>query len=156
MKPETFAKRFPELSSSLAPDDLEAVIGAFELHDADAGEALVAEGTTTDELFLVWDGELAITMSGPAGVRPLAGVAPGSYFGEASLLDPGPAEASVVSEQGCVALRMSRARFDAICDSNPRAARSWCCNGVSRAACSATTHSCSAPRARARSGNGRR
>jgi CRP-like cAMP-binding protein len=120
--PETFPKRFPELGAALDPPGVEALLAAVEIHDADAGEALVAQGTPTDELFLVWDGRLDITMSGVGGARTLAGVEPGSCFGEVSLLDPGPAGASVVTEQGCVVLRLRRERLDELRGAHPEVA----------------------------------
>jgi CRP-like cAMP-binding protein len=119
---ETFAERFPELASSLEPAALEALLGCFEMHDAAAGEALVAQGTESSELFLVWDGELDITMKVGSGERKLAAVGPAQLFGEVSLLDPGPAGASVTTEQGCVVLRLSREGFDKLRGSNPDAA----------------------------------
>jgi CRP/FNR family cyclic AMP-dependent transcriptional regulator len=121
---ERFSTRFPGVASSLGSEELDALLAAFELHDADAGEALVAEGTPTSDLFLVWEGNLDVTTAGTAGRRTLARVAPGSCFGEVALLDPGPAGASVVTEQGCVALRLSRARFDELRRVHPDAAAS--------------------------------
>lgn len=118
LTPETLASRFPGLASSLDGDDGEALVAALELHDAQAGEALVAEGTTSSELFLVWDGQLDIVMGG----RRLASLSPGALSGEVSLLDPGPAGAGVVTEQGCTVLRLSRARLDQLGSTNPVAA----------------------------------
>ncbi len=118
----TFSTRFPGLASSLSPGDLDFLLGALELHDADAGEALVAQGAPTNELFLVWEGHLDVSVSGAAGERRLARVGPGSYFGEVSLFDPGPASANVVTEQGCVVLRLSRERLDELRGSRPEAA----------------------------------
>jgi flavin-dependent dehydrogenase len=120
--PKTFAERFPGLASEAGSDGIAALLGALDVHDADAGEALMAEGTPTDEVFLVIDGRLDITMRGAAGERRLAQVGPGSYFGEVSLLDPGKAGASVVTEQGCVTLRVSREGLDELHRSNPAAA----------------------------------
>jgi CRP-like cAMP-binding protein len=94
----------------------------LDRHEADPGEALVAEGTPSDELFLVLEGTLDVTMRGPSGERRLATVEPGSYFGEVSLLDPGPAGANVVTEQGSVVLRLSRGRFDDLRRERPEAA----------------------------------
>jgi CRP-like cAMP-binding protein len=119
---ETFSRRFPELASSLDSAQIAALLEACEVHDAQAGEALVAEGTPSSDLFLVCDGELDVTMKGPAGERVLARLGPSSCFGEVSLLDPGPAGASVVTEQGCVALRLSRERFDGLRRSDPAVA----------------------------------
>jgi CRP/FNR family cyclic AMP-dependent transcriptional regulator len=122
ISPETFAVRFPQLASSLTAGESAKLLDAFELHDAGAGEALVAEGTSTSDLFLVLDGQLDILVSGRWGERKLAELGPGSYFGEVSLLDPGPAGASIVTEQGCVVLRLSRDAFDELKASDPSAA----------------------------------
>ena len=120
--PESFANRFSSLAGSMEPSELESLLDAVEVHDAEAGEALVAQGTPSSDLFLVWDGRLDITMSTGAAERKLAAVEPGSCFGEVSLLDPGPAGASVVTEQGCVVLRLSRERFDELSQDHPAAA----------------------------------
>jgi CRP/FNR family transcriptional regulator, cyclic AMP receptor protein len=118
---DMLCEHFPGLAAELDPGDLEALTAAFQRHDAAAGEALVAEGTTTDELFLVCDGSLEITVAAAGGEHRLAQVGPGAYFGEVSLLDPGPAGASVVTDQGAVTLRLSRPAFEALRASNERA-----------------------------------
>lgn len=120
--PTAFAKRFPQLGDELSAKQVGRLLRAFERHDADAGEALVAEGTKSDELFLVWDGQLDITMASATGDRRLAQLGPGSYFGEVSLFEPGPASASVVTEQGCEVLRLSRGRLDELRESDPEVA----------------------------------
>jgi flavin-dependent dehydrogenase/CRP-like cAMP-binding protein len=122
MTPQMFSGRFPQLSSSLGAGGIDALLAVCEQREADAGEALVAEGTTSADLFLVLDGTLDITMGGPQGVRELAKVEPGSLFGEVSLLDPGPADANVVSQQGCALLVLTRQRFDELSSSHPAAA----------------------------------
>lgn len=120
--PAALSGRFPGLGSSLGSGELESLLDALELHDAAAGEALVAEGTLTDALFLVWDGQLDVTQRGRTGDRRLAQLGAGSYFGEVSLLDPGPAGASVVTEQGAVALRLTRPSFDQLRAKHPAVA----------------------------------
>lgn len=120
--PERFSSRFPELASPLSLPELDALLAALELQDADAGEALVAEGTPTGDLFLVCEGQLDITMRAAEGERRLGRATAGSLFGEVALLDPGPAGATIVTEQGCVVLRLSRERFDALCAAHPEAA----------------------------------
>ena len=120
--PAALSKRFPGLGSSLGSGELESLLDALQVHDAAAGEALVAEGAASDSVFLVWEGQLDVTHWGPAGDRRLAQLGPGSYFGEVSLLDPGVATASVVTEQGCVVLRLSRPRLDELRRSQPEVA----------------------------------
>ena len=122
MVAETFSKRFPDLAAALSGEERAALVDALEVRDAEAGEALVAEGARSSDLFLVLDGELDIVVGASGGSRRVAGVGPGSYLGEVSLLDPGPAGATVVTEQGCAALQLSRERFDELARTRPAAA----------------------------------
>lgn len=117
---EAFAKRFARVAGGLSDEDLGTLVRAFEVHQTVAGEALIAENTSTDALFLVWEGELDVAVATPTGDGPVGRAGPGSFVGEVSLLDPGPATATVTSEQGGTALRLTRARFDHLCSSHPR------------------------------------
>lgn len=116
---EAFSECFPTLVTGLGGDDVQSLLEALELHEVAAGEAVIAEWTTTDAVFLVWEGELDVVMDTPGGERKVARIGPGEFLGEVSLMDPGPATASVVAEAGCVTLRMSRANFDRLCSSKP-------------------------------------
>ncbi len=120
--PAALEERYPGLAAALGSDGLAVLLDAFELHDAAPGEALVAEDTDASDLFLVWDGNLDITQRTRSGERKLAEIGPGAIFGEVSLLDPGPATANVVTEQGCAVLRLSRIRFDALRRAHPEVA----------------------------------
>jgi CRP/FNR family transcriptional regulator, cyclic AMP receptor protein len=112
--PEAFAARFPQIARSEDDVTIAALVDTLTLHEAGAGEALVAQGTPSDELFLVLDGRLDISIATANGERRLAAVDAGQMFGEMSLLDPAPAGASVITEQGCTVLRIGRARLDSL------------------------------------------
>jgi len=114
-----FAQRFPELAAAIGDDATSELLQVLERHELYAGQALIDEGNATDALFLVWDGELDVSMDTPDGPRKVGQVGRGSFLGEVSLLDPGPATATVTSEQGCVALRLDRERFDRLCTDRP-------------------------------------
>lgn len=119
---ETFSRRFRRLAGRLAPEDVDAFLNVLELQDVASGEAVITFGAPVDALLLVWDGELNVSVETPGGDRELAHVGPGAYLGEASLLDPGPASATVTADQGCTLLRLSRAGFDELCADQPRLA----------------------------------
>ncbi len=112
--PGTVVERFPGLAGA-GDEALALLLELAQLHQADAGEALVAEGTPSAELFMVIDGSLDIT----AGGQKLAAVGPGAYFGEVSLFDPGPAGASIVTDQGCSVLRLSGDRLEQLRQADP-------------------------------------
>ncbi len=112
ISPGTFSERFPRLADQLRPGSVASLLAALTVREAQAGEALVAESAPSSDLFLVWEGNLDVVVRATAGERKLATVKPGSYFGEVSFFDPGPATASVITEQGCTTLWTNRARFD--------------------------------------------
>jgi CRP-like cAMP-binding protein len=114
--------RFGSVAKRLGQPDLETLGAAFQLHEAAPGEALVSEMTHSDELFLVIDGTLDISVRGGAGEHHLATLASGSMFGDVALLEPGPAGATVSTSQGATVLRMSRERFDRLRRDRPAAA----------------------------------
>lgn len=103
---ETFKKRFPQLGSSLEPDELDALLKLLKTQYVEASESLIIEGTMTDSLYLVWDGELDVIMQSPEGEHKVATIERGALLGEISLLSPGKATATVRSELGCVALHL--------------------------------------------------
>ena len=112
---DTFTRRFRRLASRMPADDVDALLAVLTKQDVAAGEVVITEGAPVDALLLVWDGELNVWTS----ERQLASVGAGSYLGEASLLDPGPASATVSADQGCTLLRLDRAAFDDLCNGNP-------------------------------------
>lgn len=116
---ELLARVFPQIARSEAEATIAALVATLDVHEAGAGEALVAQGTASDELFLVVDGRLDISISTPRGDQQLAPVVPGQFFGEMSLLDPGAAGASVITEQGATVLRIGRRRLDALRSERP-------------------------------------
>ena len=101
-----FTKRFPQIGSALEPDELKAFIELLKVQYVEASESLIIEGTITDSLYFVWEGELDVIMQTPAGEYKVAVIEQGALLGEISLLSPGKATATVRSELGCVALHL--------------------------------------------------
>lgn len=118
VSPELFAERFGALTAALTRDEVETLLGLLEVREVSAGETLIGEGTVADGLFLVWQGSLNVVQDTPSGETEIATVVPGAYLGEISMMDPGLATASVQAQQGCIALVLSRARFDHLCATN--------------------------------------
>jgi CRP-like cAMP-binding protein len=119
---DTFSRRFRRLAGRLTPEDTDTLLAALVKQDVASGEVVITNGAQVDALLLVWEGELNVTAETPKGDRELAHVGPGSFLGEASLLDPGPASATVTADQGCTLLRLERAAFDDLCAAQPRLA----------------------------------
>jgi flavin-dependent dehydrogenase/CRP-like cAMP-binding protein len=114
-----FSRLFSHLSSSLSDTQIARLIGSVVVQNYEAGEEVITEGTETSSLFMVWDGALNVVKSAEKGEIPLATVEAGSLLGEVSLLDPGPATATVRSDQGCTVLELSREALEALWADSP-------------------------------------
>jgi len=116
---ESFSARFPGLAAGLEPQQVDRLLDVLQVFEVQAGEAVIAEWTNTDALYLVFEGELTATTDTPKGEQVVGRVGPGDLLGDVSLLDPGPATASVVADAGCTALRLPRAQFEELRASDP-------------------------------------
>jgi len=91
--------------------DLEFLITRTDEVDVPAGQALIKQGKPGDTFYLLLDGQATVHVDGHD--RPPMG--PGSFFGEISILDRGPATATVVTSTPARLMVMSHAQFrDAI------------------------------------------
>jgi CRP-like cAMP-binding protein len=109
----------------LGDDELAALLEALKLEEFAPGETLIIEGTPTDVLYLVWRGSLDVSVSTEEGPLEIARVEPGEVLGEVSLLDPGPASATVRTEQGATALVLRRADLEVLWSRFPRVAEKF-------------------------------
>jgi CRP-like cAMP-binding protein len=91
--------------------DLEFLITRTDEVDVPAGQTLIKQGSPGDTFYLLLDGQASVQVDGRD--RPPLG--PGSFFGEISILDRGPATATVATATPARLMVMSHAQFrDAI------------------------------------------
>ena len=77
----------------------------------EAGRVLIRQGEPADSFFVLLDGEASVDVDG----APRPAMRAGDFFGEISMLDRGPATATVVATSPVRAMVMSHAQFrDAI------------------------------------------
>jgi hypothetical protein len=100
--------------------ELEFVASRSDEVDVPAGYELVTQGSLGDTFFLLLDGEAEVSVDG----KPRRTLKAGDFFGEISMLDRGPATATVVSRTPARLMVMSHAQFrDAIKASDDLLAR---------------------------------
>ena len=117
-----FAQRFTTLARALPDPETDQLLDAVVTEDVADGEMLVAEGATSDALFLLWDGELEVLIDEGGTTSHVATLRSGSIVGEVSLFDPGAATASIRSKGSSTVLRLDHAAVDRLFAAAPAAA----------------------------------
>ena len=80
------------------------------------GTTIVLEGKPGDTFFVIVEGEAVVLR----GVRRIARLGPGDFFGEVALLDGGPRTATVEAMTPVLAVRLSRATFNRMLAIEPK------------------------------------
>jgi CRP-like cAMP-binding protein/cytochrome P450 len=89
-------QRLIEALPGLRAEDAHRMLPEFKSQTFAPGTAIVREGDQADHFYVLLDGEVNVTRSGPAGsVESVATLRPGQYFGEAGLLSGTPRNATV-------------------------------------------------------------
>lgn len=78
-----------------------------EFRALDPGTVIVREGEMGDEFFVLGSGEATVRRAG----ADVARLEPGAFFGELSLFDEAPRNATVVAESGVTVLAIERGAF---------------------------------------------
>jgi len=92
------------------------LVELFKVREVQGGEVVIREGTPTDGLYLVMNGELTVNKGGGA----VATLREGDIFGEMSLLSKKPATATVDAKRRSNVLRLPRERFEELIVTYPQ------------------------------------
>ena len=87
-----------------------------------AGETIFNEGDPGKALFIVLQGQVAITRLAGPGEEVLATLAEGAYFGELALIDDQPRFATARAEKPSILLVLYKSEFDQLIEGHSRIA----------------------------------
>jgi CRP-like cAMP-binding protein len=104
-----------QMFSSCTDKELAQIARACDEVAVDSDAVIVEEGATGEDFYLIATGEATVSRGG----QPVATLTPGQYFGELSLLDPGPRNATVRATTAMTLLKLGRREFSAVLDSWP-------------------------------------
>ncbi|MBI3179014.1 MAG: cyclic nucleotide-binding domain-containing protein [Deltaproteobacteria bacterium] len=104
----------------LPAEDRKALIEKFKAREVAANETVLAEGKTSDGLYMLLSGRLAVSKAGAGGPQVLAHLKEGDVFGEMSLLGNQPASASIRTLRKSVVLLLARKTFDEVVAAHPQ------------------------------------
>lgn len=99
--------RLVPLFAHLPKRRLRALAKAAVTREYLTGDSIVSAGSTESDLFVILDGRVGVRTEG----RTVATLAAGEFFGEISLLDPGPRTAEVVAEGPTRCVRLAGVEF---------------------------------------------
>lgn len=107
------------------PDDWAKLIDHTEARRFGAGDIVVREGSSAQELYIVTRGNLEVLVDGDkAGeLRKIAAIEPGSVFGEQSFFDGKPRSANVRAVSDGEIRRLTLAAFEVLAAKEPALAR---------------------------------
>jgi CRP-like cAMP-binding protein len=107
------------------PDDWAKLIDHTEARRFGAGDIVVREGSSAQELYIVTRGNLEVLVDGDkAGeLRKIAAIEPGSVFGEQSFVDGKPRSANVRAVSDGEIRRLTLAAFEVLAAKEPALAR---------------------------------
>jgi len=98
------------LFSACSKKDLTTIGRASDEVRVAAGKTLIEEGAAGHEFYLILEGEASVKKKS----RKVATLGAGRYFGELSLLDRGPRNATVVADTDMVLLVLGQREFSGV------------------------------------------
>ena len=101
------ALRGVPLFAKLSKGELEHIAGNADEVDVKTGQKLTRQGRPGDSFYVILDGEAVVEIDG----EPRRTLKAGDFFGEISMLDRGPATATVVTKSDSRLLVMSHSQF---------------------------------------------
>ncbi len=104
-----------QMFSVCTDKELAQIARACDEMEIGAGAVVVEEGTDGEGFYLIVTGEAEVSRGG----NRVATVGPGQYFGELSLLDEAPRNATVTATTPMTLIRLRRREFSAVLDSWP-------------------------------------
>lgn len=105
--------------SLLPNDDRRAILDRFDLHEFKAGAPVLTEGETSDQIYIIKDGEAEVHTNKDGKMEVLSTLGPGRLFGEVAALRGIPRTASVSARTDLATLCLSGADFHKILDAKP-------------------------------------
>jgi CRP-like cAMP-binding protein len=103
------------LFSKCPKKDLQAIARRVDVVSFEEGQTIVRQGGTGNAFYVILDGFAAVRRSG----RRVGRLAPGDYFGELALLDPGPRNADIEALSPITVARLLARDFNEVLQSIP-------------------------------------
>ncbi len=114
-----FRLHFSALASQSSDADLNSLLGSMTSRKVSPGETVIKDGEQSSVLYFVMQGTLDCFLDTDGEKARIGRITPGQYIGEISMLDEGPATASVIADSECVLFELARPEFQALEKTHP-------------------------------------
>jgi CRP-like cAMP-binding protein len=111
---QTYLGQVP-MFQACSEDELSAVAYLASPRAFEAGTAIIREGDTGAEFFVLMMGTVTVSRQN----HDVASLEPGEYFGELALFDPAPRDATVTSDVPVTVAVLERGRFQTAFEAVP-------------------------------------
>jgi CRP-like cAMP-binding protein len=121
--PETeFERLFPAIAADVGRGEIAPLLAALEEIRVAAGAPLIGYRGRSDHLYFIRAGRMRVWLEAEGQPLVLGEIGPGKWVGEVTVLDHGPATATVAAVETSTLLSLSRAAFDELRARHPRIA----------------------------------
>lgn len=120
--PAQFAAHFPGIAAGLSQAQLEALLDGVTRLVVSPGTQLIRYHGRSGHLYLVWSGRLRAALETGAHTLVLGDIGPGRWVGEVTVLDHGPATATVTATEVSTLLALARDDFERLRAQHPAVA----------------------------------
>jgi serine phosphatase RsbU (regulator of sigma subunit) len=107
--------RDPWLPITLNADELTLIAAAADRISAPEGAVIIREGVPGDEMFVLLEGELNVTVRG----KTIDHLTPGMILGEMAMIDDRPRSATATAATDCLLFRIDRVQFQELVRRSP-------------------------------------
>lgn len=109
------------LFSELSAEHISALADAVRVHVVKEGEAVIRQGEAGDSMYIVAEGLFKVCINDPKHAEPItvAKLAPGSFFGEMSLLVGDPRSATIIAMSESLVYEISKTTMQKLFEAAP-------------------------------------
>ncbi len=113
------------LSHFMSHDELALLVDSYEIVNYASGDIIFTEGATSDKMFILISGEVAITQHIGVGERALKQLEIGECFGEMGLITGEVRSATALAKSDVKSLVLSENNFNDLLDNHPKFSKSF-------------------------------